>query len=142
MVNTASTLKNSDIDGLVFWRDVKRDFVRYDDSTPNATYRINKICVRKINFMFQYEQLANKDKKGETILPDHFIYQLVNIPTTEPVNVRKVMQLALNIGQWKAADKNTGALIEADNIFKKYKLDKIDSYLAKSEIAILSHLFP
>lgn len=140
MVNIAANLKNSNIDGLVFWRNVKKDFVQYDTRSLEMKYTIDKNYINKINYLFHSKQLQNKDKNGETILPDHFIYQLMNLPVNEPVCIRRVMQIALNAGQWKAADKNTATLIEADKIFNEYHLDEIISYLADDDIEKLSNL--
>ena len=140
MINIAANLKNSGIDGLDFWRKVKPDFAKYDNRSTEMKYTINKAYIHKINYLFHSKQLQNKDKNGETIIPDHFIYQLVNLPVNETVCIRRVMQLALNIGQWKSANKNTAALIEANKIFNDYNLDNIKSYLAKEDIETLSNL--
>jgi hypothetical protein len=140
MVNAAVNLKLSGINGLDFWSNVKQDFMKYDNRSIEMKYTIDNAYIYKINYLFHSKQLQNKDKNGETITPDHFIYQLVNLPVNEPVCIRRVMQLALNVGQWKSANKNTVALIEADKIFKHYKLDSIESYLAKEDIDALSNL--
>jgi DNA polymerase/3'-5' exonuclease PolX len=139
MVITASKLKESEIDGLVFWREEKNKYMKYDILSTKISYSVNSDYVNKINDLFECGELANLDKSGETVLPDHFIYQLVNIPTTKPT-IRKIIQLALNIGQWKAATKDTEALIKADAIFEEYNLDNIESYLRKDDIEILSKL--
>lgn len=139
-VKVVSDLKSNKIDGLAFWRDYKKDLMKYDNLSTGLDYTVDKEYIKKINNLFNAGYLLNKDINGETVLPDHFIYQLANIPTSEPLNVRRVMQLALNIGQWKAAIKNTEGLFLADKIFNEYNLENIESYLKKEDIEVLSEL--
>jgi hypothetical protein len=139
-VNVAAGLNDSGIDGLAFWRDYKKDLVKYDDLSKGMSYTIDKAWVNKINYLFQCKHLSNLDINGNTVLPDHFIYQLPNLTMNDQVNIRKVMQLALNIGQWKAAIKNTKGLRFADQIFKECNLESIESYLKKEDIESLSLL--
>ena len=67
----------------------------------------------------------------------HFIIQQVRIPTTEKQTIRKIMQLALNIGQFigKVTPKYKKKLGYA-----KTNLDQLDTYVKKSDINKLNEL--
>ena len=140
MVNRAANFKSIKVDGLDFWTVEKLNFTRYDNLSNDIVYTVNGLWINQVNDLFEVKALYNVDEDGATHLPDHFIYQLANIPTNERVNIRKVMQLALNIGQWKSGDKNTNGRKVADMLFKKYNLDNIESYLKKEDIETLSKL--
>lgn len=132
----ASELRATKTCGLKFWRDIKES---YDITNHGLNFKKNA-AYAEITDLFKSGQLSNKDNNGETIVPDHFIYQMSNIPTNEHVSIRKVMQLALNAGQWKSAEKNTPALREADRIFNEHALDNIDSYLELHDSEKLSRM--
>lgn len=135
LVKNAATFKIRKICGLEFWQKEKLKYSVYDNEETNFRYKTDdktKEWISKINDLFKNGSLHNKDDVGETILPDHFIYQLVNITTNEPISIRKIMQLALNIGQWIGSEKTIDGHKSADEIFKQYDLANFKAYLLRN----------
>ncbi len=59
-------------------------------------------CIQSPERMQFYDdvmQLPERDSNGDTIELNHFLIQCVRIPTIENASPRKIMQIALNIGQ-------------------------------------------
>ncbi len=59
-------------------------------------------CIQSPERMQFYDdvmQLPERDSNGDTIELNHFLIQCVRIPTIEIASPRKIMQIALNIGQ-------------------------------------------
>ena len=140
MVNRAANFRSIKVDGLDFWTVEKLNFIRYDNLSNDIGYTVNELWINQIDHLFKAKVLSNVDECLETVVPDHFIYQLVNLTIHTPLSIRRVMQLALNIGQWKSAYKSTEGQKIADEIFIKYNLDNIESYLKKEDIELLSKL--
>ena len=84
-------------DGKAFWQPIKAKFDAYDDivvghwKPPLAT------------IVYWLPLHPEFDDNNVMIEQNHFIHQLNRIPTTAPCTIKKIMQLALNIGQLKAA---------------------------------------
>ena len=65
--------------------------------------------------------------KTEIIEENHFIIQTVRIPVTEKPSLRKIMQIAINIGQYLGHNKT--------NMLKKIKIkDYIDSITINTKL--------
>ena len=65
---------------------------------------------------------------------NHFLMQLFRIPVNERCTVRKVMQLALNVGQLLGSEGSD----ELKAYVNKYKLDKLSTYLTKETMREMS----
>ena len=81
--------------GEKFWQPLKQIF---------AGSSICASCWKKLdpNLVDRLIELEEKDNLGNTIEINHFFRQLVRIPTEESPSLRRIMQLALNSGQYLA----------------------------------------
>lgn len=119
-------------DGKSAWQPIKECLAKYDKITCKYK-KLNTALVSEIMSLPEY--YIDGYGKQSIIESNHFIIQQVRIPTTEDANIRKVIQLALNIGQWKSVPNK--------DLYKKInypstKLDDISTYLSKKDITILS----
>ena len=103
-------------DGWSFWQPIKRQFDANKD--PNHHYKASQF-----GWLKKY-----KEDKNELA---HFLYQLYNIPENEPMSVRKVLQLALNIGQFQGSDQGDYAGNFTD------RMARIESYIDEDAILAL-----
>ncbi len=75
---------------------------------------------------------------------NHFVIQCYRIPSTEEPSLRKIMQLALNIGQFMGMKKPRGLMIPpktADTYLLKKDLSvKLGDICDKDSLAKLLHL--
>jgi hypothetical protein len=66
---------------------------------------------------------------------NHFIIQQVRIPLTEKPTIRKIIQIALNIGQYK------GSKVKPYNI-SRIELNNIGQFISQKDIIELSKHIP
>jgi hypothetical protein len=86
---------NPEFDGQSYWRQHKKLFEEYDQIiaswiVPDESRRLS------------IKDLQERNPDGSMNEKNHFIMQTVNIPLNEPATFCKVMQVALNIGQYNA----------------------------------------
>ena len=127
--------KKKNADGLSFWHKIKKELGAFDNNQGSAWKRLSKKTVDK--YMSLPEYTKNGYGMESLIELHHFIIQQVRIPTTEKQTIRKIMQLALNIGQFigKVTPKYKKKLGYA-----KTNLDQLDTYVKKSDINKLNEL--
>lgn len=89
--------QNLNADGQSFWQPIKVLLEPYDNVLLrwNSTQETPKYRALRENVL----QLPEYDSRGKIIELHHFLIQCVRIPQYEPPNLRKVMQIALNVGQ-------------------------------------------
>jgi len=119
-------------DGLGLWRQVKKDL---DDNCVFFTWKpyfIPKKIQKTILKLPEFKPEAN-----------HFYIQLVSIPSREHLkkangtnNLRKLIQLALNAGQLEPNISQMDKSLQ--NLYKKYKLNKMKTYLNTRNIEVKS----
>lgn len=128
--------KDKHFDGLNFWRGLK-------PILSNSKYQADKW--KNISVAHYENTMAIPeyyiDGHGKTIIieENHFLIQLVRIPKTEIPSLQKIMQIALNIGQYLGyTRKNT---IKKSNIkdyvSAKESNTKLLDILTQSDIDIL-----
>jgi hypothetical protein len=83
--------------GLAFWLPIRKVLEPYDGTADKwspilVTHRYRALKERAMS-------LAEYDSNGRIIELHHFLIQCVRIPMTEPMTLRKLMHVALNIGQ-------------------------------------------
>ena len=76
-----------------------------------------------------FEYHINGHGNKEIIETNHFLIQTVRIPKIEEPSLKKIIQIALNIGQYEG---DTGIPIEKNNIF--HFLSKKDSHVLLKDI--------
>lgn len=88
------------------------------------------------NLIDRLIELEEKDNLGNTIEINHFLRQLVRIPTEESPSLLRIMQLALNSGQYLAMrDRSTE--IPGFN-FSSSGLNRLQTYLFDEDIQSIS----
>lgn len=128
--------KNKNFDGLKFWRSIK-------PILTNSKYEANKWKKIPIKYYKNIMMLPEYYKDGydntHIIEENHFLIQTVRIPNTEKPLLRKIMQIALNIGQYLG--HNSKNLLKYKNIkdyisIKDMNL-KLSNILSKTDISKL-----
>ena len=123
---------NSKFDGKAFWQPIKEQLS--DDGIENIKFKkISKKIVE--NIMELPEKYIDGYGKEKMIESNHFLIQQVRIPTTEHLSIRKLMQIALNIGQWKGLPNHK---VYFDINYGSTNLDNIETYITKDSLKKLS----
>jgi hypothetical protein len=134
ILNIAEAKRKSDnkFDGKAFWQPIKNNLS--DKTIESIKFRnLSKKLVDSI--MKLQEKYIDGYGNEVMIASNHFLIQQVRIPTTEPISLRKIIQIALNIGQWKGSPNyEIYENIKYDNT----GLDKINTYITKADIKIIS----
>jgi len=98
-------------DGRLYWNILKSIFekidisyveTKSDNDEPIIWNASHKQIIKKFNELFSKYNLLEKDINGKLIEHNHFLLQLINIPTKNNPSFTRLMQIALNIGQLKA----------------------------------------
>ena len=126
--NKCKSDRTKRFNGLKYWREGKKKECTYLDK---HVFKFKRIGVNKDDYM----HVMCLDEKDEY---NHFMKQLFRIPLREKCTYRKIMQLALNIGQLKG-------IAERDNhkvfkYFDLYKLNDLSTYVDASTIREMSKL--
>jgi len=128
--------KNKKFDGRAFWQPIKNELSKLDIKATKWK-KISKSLTNKV--MKQPEYIKDGYGKEHIIENHHFIIQQVRIPLQEKPSLRKIIQIALNIGQWKG-DNDKKIMKEID--YKNSGLDNINKYISKSDIRKISSKIP
>jgi len=129
------TKKYLNIDGKALWQPIKSILSKYDRPHFYAS-KYKTLSDSLINKVMSITEYIRNGAGEETLLAQsHFIIQQVRIPLKEEPSIKKIIQIALNIGQWKGnPDKKIYNLLN----YKKTGLDKINKYLNEYNIKKLS----
>ena len=97
-------------DGLGFWQPIKKLLEPLDEYSAKKWKKISKNLAKSIMLLPEYT--INGYEEKIIIENNHFIIQQVRIPLNEKPTIRKIIQIALNIGQYRGG----GGKIIFDNI--------------------------
>ena len=116
--------KNKNADGKKFWQPIKKILEENDNIKSLKWKNINKKDQERIMLLPEYyiDGYGNQ----HIIELNHFIIQTVRIPLQEKVSLKKIIQIALNIGQYIGSGG------------KKEKWMSLDNYLTKKNINIIN----
>jgi hypothetical protein len=125
-------------DGLGFWQPIKKLLEPLDEYSAKKWKKIPKKLAKSIMLFPEYT-INGYDQKS-IIEINHFIIQQVRIPLTEKPTIRKIIQIALNIGQYRGSGgkmifNNIGQFISRKDIVELSKhipddlVGKIRKYL-------------
>jgi cell fate (sporulation/competence/biofilm development) regulator YmcA (YheA/YmcA/DUF963 family) len=121
--------KVPNFDGQKFWQPIKKELNEHD-ITFNKWKELSEFHKNLIN-------IEEYDKYNKMIEIKHFIRQHANIPINDRPNLTKIIQIALNSGQF------LGSATEHDiNKYNKNKLGKITTYMHKKDIKKVSEEIP
>jgi hypothetical protein len=112
-------------DGRGFWQPIK-DLLPAETTAPHGWRPLDR------NRITSWMALPEKRADGSTIEINHFLIQQVRIPTTEEPSIRKIIQLALNIGQY------SGLCTAYERLeYRATGMDQLTTYVSREDIAWL-----
>ena len=114
-------------DGLGFWQPIKKMLEPLDQYSAKKWKKIPKKLTKKIMLLPEFT-INGYDQKS-IIENNHFIIQQVRIPLNEKPTIRKIIQIALNIGQYRGGG---GKMI----------FDNIGQFISRKDIVELSKHIP
>lgn len=118
----------NNFDGKGFWQPIKKILEKFDKYQATKWKKISKSKTHKIMLLPEYT-INGYDEKN-IIENNHFIIQQVRIPLNEKPTIKKVIQIALNIGQYKGTNKG--------KFIYDIKFNNIDQFLYKKDVLDLS----
>ena len=118
---------NPDVDGLAFWQPLKKQL---DIDAKAKKFKLqDKILTKYVmNEIAEYTVNAKEEKKLQE--HEHFIIQTYRIPLTEKPTIRKIVQLALNIGQCRGRGTKYNKYLKSRT--------KVTDYISEQDIKHLS----
>ena len=126
--------KNKQFDGFNFWQPIKKELEKLDKYDDIIKFK--KIPDSLVKTIMEISEFYKNGYGKENIIESHhFLIQQVRIPTNEKASVKKIIQIALNIGQWKGLPNET---IYKDIKYDNTKLDDIYTYISKTSLNKLS----
>jgi hypothetical protein len=120
--------KPSQFDGQGFWQPIKKMLEPLDSYNAKKWKSISKTKTRKIMLLPEYTINGYETKVINE--NNHFIIQQVRIPLNEKPTIKKIIQIALNIGQYKGTNQN--------NFIYNIKFNNITPFIYKKDIIDLS----
>ena len=120
--------KTPDGDGRAFWQPLKKIFAR-SNLMASGWLEIDSAIVEKLMSLPEF------DESG-MIETNHYLIQQVRIPTQEEPILRKIMQVALNSGQFLASDRLINGLDNFD--YSSSGLDCLSTYISQVDIENIS----
>ena len=118
----------TNFDGQGFWQPIKKLLEPLDHYHAKKWKKINKNKTRKIMLLPEYSINGYEDKLINE--NNHFIIQQVRIPLKEKPTIKKIVQIALNIGQYKGTNQG--------NFVYGVKFTDILQFIYKNDIMELS----
>ena len=118
---------NNTANGLLYWQNLKKLLEPIKDVKVDRFKKINTKLYEKNMHLpeFTIDALGNK----KLIELSHFLIQLVRIPTNEPPEIIKILQLAYNYGQYNGSVSKMTPDIK--------HLDSLECFITKVQIANL-----
>jgi hypothetical protein len=127
---------NPRFDGLGFWQPIKNILDRVHlENYQKIEWRVywkKPLLKRDMEILKLEEYIVDKDGKKTINEKNHFIIQTIRIPSSEPASIKKLIQVALNIGQYKGVKKRIDISLPYENI-EDFVIKKI----AESEIILI-----
>ena len=127
---------NSNANGQDFWKPIKDELSRFNIQATG--WKKIKNEYQKILLLPEY----NIDGNGVTsiIEVNHFIIQTIRIPINEEPSLRKIIQVALNIGQYTGLGFTKEPWMNLENYLTQKNIKKIDAYITPELIEKISNL--
>jgi hypothetical protein len=115
-------------DGQGFWQPIKKMLEPLDEYHAKKWKKISKNKTRKIMLLPEYTINGYETKIINE--NNHFIIQQVRIPLNEKPTIKKIIQIALNIGQYRGTNKS--------KFIYNIKFNKITQFIYKTDVIELS----
>ena len=131
--------KHPNMDSRTYWQPIERILVKYDHvKLPRGRWkRMSKELIKNIMKVPEFTE------DNEIIEAHYFLIQQVRIPQQETITLRKIIQIALNIGQWQGISLHERAFVYFGTAYATYndtKLDKLTRYVSCADIEFLSSI--
>jgi hypothetical protein len=117
--------KDGKINGKEYWQPYKNLFDKYQ--IPNLKWK--KINKNLLLTLYQPEYFIDGFGNTKIIEDNHFLIQTVRIPYQEECNLKKLMQIALNSGQYYASTGQKLNYVKLDTYISKSHVQKINTFL-------------
>jgi hypothetical protein len=143
MLDAATKLRKSSkhADGLAFWNKYKGELSKHDSIKVDWCVKgPGKKELDKIMSLAEYE--IDGHGKQHTNEFNHFYIQTVRLPRSEAPNIRKVIQVGLNIGQYLGCGGTKKKWMTINNYLSKKEIKRINSEHGEMLIALTKTLFP
>jgi hypothetical protein len=130
-VSKQQRIRDKEFRGQAFWQPIKQMTEPYDAFNTTLQWKHVKRSTSDA-------VMALPEWRGETesmIETNHFLIQLVRIPSTEPLSLRKILQIALNIGQYLGMNPRAHP-----KILEKYKRSRLADFITKETYQKLNAL--
>lgn len=115
-------------DGKGFWQPIKTILEQFDKHSAKRWKNLSKLKREKIMQLPEYTIDGYENKVIN--LKNHFIIQQVRIPMKEEPTIKKIIQIALNIGQYQGVNN--------EKYIYNVKLNNIHQFLYNDDIDKLS----
>ena len=127
---TLARLNYYNFDGEEYWKTLK-SFFEIIDSRTTEEIVFNPLHLNIFNQASRLlDHLDEKDKDGNLIEKNHFLLQLFNIPYKDKkASIRRLMQIALNIGQFNDFNNENNFSKEIVDFYIKNGLSDIKTYM-------------
>ena len=112
-------------EGRESWQPIK---VQFADKSYGLQWKPIAVPIRKFAL-----NMIDETADGKTITKIHYFRQQIRIPSEEALNMRRLLQVALNIGQWKALPKAVRDSVIPAHHYKKLRLDTIRRYITREQ---------
>ena len=122
-------------EGRESWQPIKKQFA---DESYDLQWKPIAAPIRRFAL-----NMIDETADGKTITNVHYFRQQLRIPSEEALNMRRLLQVALNIGQWKALPKAARDSVIPSHEYKKLRLDTMRRYITRSqEQTLASNISP
>ena len=123
-------IKKDNIDGQKLWQPIKDILSKYDIKAKKWKHQKKEyLFIMKLP-----EYYINGDDEKIIIEVNHFLIQTIRIPLKEEPSLRKIIQIALNVGQYTGSGKPKEKWMNIDNYLTKDDICRINSKLNKEVI--------
>ena len=119
--------RDKNFDGLKFWTPIKQ-YLENETGVASKWITPSKKLAMVVMSLPEYIIAGNGTKTIQE--QNHFIIQTVRIPLTEKPSIRKIVQIALNIGQCRGKGSNYDKLLKGRT--------KLEDYISKKDIDSLT----
>jgi len=120
--------KKPKADGQKFWQPIKKILEEYDQISGIQWKPVPK-SYQKIMLLPEFYIDGYGDQN--IIEKNHFIIQTIRIPLKEQPSLRKIIQIALNIGQYTGLGGKKERWMHLSNYLTKKNINSINSYIPK-----------
>lgn len=123
-------VENKKASGLAFWKPIKNILQQYDTTTYGNWKKMNQKNYNTI--MLLPEKTVNGYGKETVNEQNHFLIQTVRLPTeSNDITLRKLLQIALNIGQFIGISDETYSWMYLEKYVKTDSIKKMDKIITK-----------